>query len=189
MAREGVGGLSLSEVARRMGIQPPSLYKYFPSKLAVYDALFERASREMVATFRSATRDTRDGLAALVAGLEAVTRQALQNQVMAQLINWRPVPGFEPSERAFAPNVEFVEAVREQVAAAVRRAELDPDAQSESGMALLSVLISGVISQQLANEPAASFEEGRFTSLFPTVLSLFVEAYRPEKGERDEADA
>ena len=30
MAEEGVAGLSLSEVARRMGIQPPSLYKYFP---------------------------------------------------------------------------------------------------------------------------------------------------------------
>jgi len=44
MAREGVAGLSLSGVARRMGIQPPSLYKYFPSKLALYDELFRRGA-------------------------------------------------------------------------------------------------------------------------------------------------
>ena len=40
MTEEGVNGLSLSEVARRLGVQPPSLYKYFPSLMAVYDELF-----------------------------------------------------------------------------------------------------------------------------------------------------
>ena len=37
MNEEGVNGLSLAEVARRLGVQPPSLYKYFPSLMAVYD--------------------------------------------------------------------------------------------------------------------------------------------------------
>ena len=45
MLEEGVNGLSLSEVGRRLGVQPPSIYKYFPSLLAVYDALFERGSQ------------------------------------------------------------------------------------------------------------------------------------------------
>ena len=40
MAEEGVNGLSLAEVARRLGVQPPSIYKYFPSLMAVYDELF-----------------------------------------------------------------------------------------------------------------------------------------------------
>ena len=40
MTEEGVNGLSLAEVARRLGVQPPSLYKYFPSLMSVYDALF-----------------------------------------------------------------------------------------------------------------------------------------------------
>src|ERR1700759_2053929 len=42
MTEEGVNGLSLSEVARRLGVQPPSIYKYFPSLMAIYDALFMR---------------------------------------------------------------------------------------------------------------------------------------------------
>ncbi|HEX3979859.1 MAG TPA: helix-turn-helix domain-containing protein, partial [Acidimicrobiales bacterium] len=46
MAEEGVNGLSLAEVARRLGVRPPSLYKYFASIMAVYDALFLRGQVE-----------------------------------------------------------------------------------------------------------------------------------------------
>ena len=49
MAEQGVVGLSLGEVARRMGIRPPSLYVYFDSKNALYDAIFARGSRELIA--------------------------------------------------------------------------------------------------------------------------------------------
>ena len=31
MEEAGVGGLSMSEIARRLGMRQPSLYKYFPS--------------------------------------------------------------------------------------------------------------------------------------------------------------
>src|SRR5881397_4186542 len=47
MTEQGVAGLSIGEVARRMGIRPPSLYVYFPSKEAIYDALFARGAREI----------------------------------------------------------------------------------------------------------------------------------------------
>jgi AcrR family transcriptional regulator len=184
MAEEGVAGLSLSEVARRMGIQPPSLYKYFPSKLALYDALFQRGARESLAVYRAAAAQAEPGWAALVAGAEAVMRLGLDHQVVAQLLNWRPVPGFEPSPEAFAPSIEFVQEARRLLQVAVDRGELHPDAASEEGTALLSVLVTGVISQQLANQPQASWEQGRFTRLTPRVLELFRCAYPPERGER-----
>ena len=184
MAEEGVGGLSLSEVARRMGIQPPSLYKYFPSKLAVYDALFQRGAREVLTVFRTAVAGAEPGWAALAAGTEAVMRLGLDHQVIAQLLNWRPVPGFEPSAEAFAPSVEFVEEVRRLLQVAVDGGELHPDAASEEGTALLSVLVAGVMSQQLANQPKASWDHGRFTSLTPRVLELFRCAYPPQRSER-----
>ena len=103
MAEEGVAGLSLSEVARRMGIQPPSLYKYFPSKLALYDTLFQRGARELLAVYRAAAAQAEPGWAALLAGTEAIMRLGLDHQVVAQLLNWRPVPGFEPSPEASPP--------------------------------------------------------------------------------------
>ena len=65
------------------------------------------------------------------------------------------------------------------------RGELHPAAASEEGQALLSVLIAGVMSQQLANQPQASWDQGRFTRLTPRVLQLFRCAYPPQqKGER-----
>src|SRR6266704_243265 len=181
MAEEGVAGLSLSEVARRMGIQPPSLYKYFPSKLALYDALFQRGARETLAVFRAAAAQAEPGWAALTAGIEAVMRLGLDQQVIAQLLNWRPVPGFAPSAEAFAPSIEFTGDIRRVLQAAADRGELHPDAASEEGGALLSVLVAGVMSQQLANQPRASWEEGRFTRLTPQVLKLFKCAYPPRK--------
>lgn len=188
MAEEGVAGLSLSEVARRMGIQPPSLYKYFPSKLAVYDALFQRGAREVLSTFRAAATQAEPGWAALTAGLEAVMRRGLDHQVIAQLLNWRPVPGFEPSAQAFRPSVEFVDEVRRLLQVAADRGELHPDAASEAGTALLSVLTAGVMSQQLANQPRASWAHGRFTRLTPQVLDLFRRAYPPPRGESSDAN-
>jgi AcrR family transcriptional regulator len=188
MAEEGVAGLSLSEVARRMGIQPPSLYKYFPSKLALYDALFQRGARENLATFRAAAAQAaaraEPGWAALLAGTEAIMRLGLDHQVVAQLLNWRPVPGFEPSPAAFAPSIQFIQEVRRLLQVAADRGELHPDAASEEGTALLSVLVTGVMSQQLANQPRASWDQGRFTRLTPQVLELFRCAYPPQRGER-----
>lgn len=61
-----MAGLSLSEVARRIGLRRPSLYKSFPSKLAVYDALFARAASEVLAVFRSTAADEGEALLSLL---------------------------------------------------------------------------------------------------------------------------
>src|SRR3954469_16943683 len=65
MEEEGVAGLSLAEVARRLGVQPPSLYKYFPSLSAVYDALFERGQIANLEAMRAASEHPAPGLPAL----------------------------------------------------------------------------------------------------------------------------
>ena len=46
MTEDGVAGLSMASLARALSIQPPSLYKYFPSRMAIYDALFRLANLE-----------------------------------------------------------------------------------------------------------------------------------------------
>ena len=43
--RDSLAGLTLREVAERVGMQPPSLYSHFASKNAIYDAMFEQAWR------------------------------------------------------------------------------------------------------------------------------------------------
>ncbi|MFF7144285.1 TetR/AcrR family transcriptional regulator [Streptomyces sp. SID2888] len=189
MAVEGVAALSMAEVARRVGMRPPSLYQYFPSKMAIYDALFERGMREAVGVlepYRAGLSE--DPRSAILAGQQGTVAWAMANPVLAQLLYWRPVPGFEPTPQAFEPAVQQLEILREALQAAVHAGQLSPAAADEEGMALYTALMSGVISQQLANEPSAQAEEGRFTRLTWTAVDMFFRFYAPEEGESDGSD-
>ena len=177
MTEEGVNGLSLAEVARRLGVQPPSLYKYFPSLMAVYDAIFLRGQLDNLAEVRRGMAGAEPGLPALIAGLEASGRWLLANRAVAQLLFWRPVPSFHPSEEAFAPSVEMVELQRGALADAVAAGQLGPEANREDAVYLVSILIVGVLSQAIANEPGLPWGEGRFTPNFDRLMRLLPAAF------------
>jgi AcrR family transcriptional regulator len=180
MAEEGVNGLNLAEVARRLGVQPPSIYKYFPSLMAVYSALFARGQRAHLEVMRAAMADAEPGLDALTKGLEASGRWSLENRAVAQLMFMRPVPSFEPSADAMEPSIEMTLLSRDALADAVAAGELGPDADSEAAMYLVSTLIAGVLSQAFANEPDLPWGEGRFSPMFPRLMQLLPAAYPPQ---------
>ena len=173
MDEVGVAGLSMSEVARRVGIQPPSLYKYFPSRLALFDRLFREGQQANLDALRAAADHALPGLRALTAALEASGRWALANQSLAKLLFSRPVPGFEPSEEAFAPSLAMVADVQQMLRDAVELGELRPEAAGSDGLTIVSILMTGVLSQQLANEPGATFDDGRYTRLAPRLFDMF----------------
>jgi AcrR family transcriptional regulator len=183
MSEHGVNGLTLAEVARRLGVQTPSLYKYFPSIGAVYDALFQRAASENLAVLREGMAGGEPGLDALTAGLKASGRWVLQNQALAQLLFWRPVPGFEPSADAFAPSEEIAGLQHAAIADAVAAGELGREALEDAGY-VVSILIKGVLTQAMTNEPHLAWGEGRFTSTFPRLMKLLPAAYPPSGSKR-----
>src|SRR4029077_4294484 len=88
-----------------------------------------------------------------------------------------PVPSFEPSPEAFAPSVEMVALERAALADAVAAGQLGPDADSDEAVYLVSTLITGVLSQAIANEPDLAWGQGRFTPLFPKLMRLLAAAY------------
>ena len=47
---EGLAGLSLRDLARCAGITTPTVYAYFESKSAIYDAMFGQAAAEFADT-------------------------------------------------------------------------------------------------------------------------------------------
>lgn len=184
MTEEGVNGLSLSEIARRLGVKPPSIYKYFDSLMAIYDALFGRGQRAHLESMRSAMARAEPGLEALAAGLEASGRWCLANPATAQLLFWRPVPGFEPTPEAMEPSVAMVRLQRQALADAVAAGQLGPGADSDEALWATSVLVSGVIGQALANEPGVPWGRGRFTPLLPKLLGTLAALYPPSPGRR-----
>ena len=184
MTEEGVNGLSLSEVARRLGVKPPSIYKYFDSIMGIYDALFERGQRMNLEIMRAAMEGAEPGLDALAAGLEASCRWALANPATAQLLFWRPVPNFEPTPEAMAPSFEMVRLQRQALADAATAKQLGPGGDSDEALYVTSVFVSGVLGQAMANEPGLSWGEGHFSPLLPKLLGLLAALYPSEPARR-----
>src|SRR3954451_7337519 len=179
MIEEGVGALSVSEVARRMGIRGPSLYKYFPSRFAMYDAVFARGLAAEAAAVRDAAVSAAPGVDQLRAGGAALVRWAVDHPALAQLLHWRPVPGFAPTPQTFARSQQENEAGRAVFAEAVRLGQLRPEAESDEAFRLWTVVLSGLMSQQMANEPGVPFDQGRFSRLTEAAIEMFLSAYEP----------
>ena len=189
MGEHGAAGLSLGDVARRMGIRTPSLYGYFDSKNALYDAVFERGWRELgeaigpLMSVPDQPAEGRDPLAAIA--LDAAcgfARWGVEHPAYAQLMFWRPVPGYEPAASAYAPAVEVFALGR---AAFVRLREqglFRADVDVDEAFRQWTVLIAGVVSQQLSNAPQEPFDGGTFTSGLPQLVAMFLQFYGPASG-------
>jgi AcrR family transcriptional regulator len=177
MAEQGVAGLSVGEVARRMGIRPPSLYVYFPSKHALYDALFTRGAQLLLEAMRDspAFQVEKGGSleAALLRGGRDFVRWAVEHPAYSQLLFWRPVPGFTPTAGAYGPAVQLLELVTGRFAELQQRHLIRDDVAAEQITRDWTILISGVVSQQLSNAPEQSFDDGTFTSALPRLATMF----------------
>lgn len=179
MAERGVGGLALSEVARRIGVQPPSLYKYFPSLHAIYDELFARGQKAHHDAMAKAVEGVESGLAAVTAAQDAALRWTMENQALAQLLFWRPVPGFEPSEESFEASKQMVEVFRQALRRAVRQGELGPGGASQEATGIVAVMLAGTTSQYLANEPDVPWERSLYVRMLPRTPEFLVAAFPP----------
>ena len=124
-------------------------------------------------------RKSRRGCPAIRALGQALVRWAVQNPALAQLLYWRPVPGFAPTVATFEASVQQVGRLRAAFRAAVRSGELHPDAASDDAVRLYTVVLSGLLSQQMANEPGATYDAGVFTSLTDAALDMFFARYAP----------
>ena len=180
MAVSGVAGLSLGQVARQVGVRTPSLYGYFPSKNALYDAVFARGARSVLDAVGAASADAGQADSAydalLIAG-RAMARWCMANQVYAQLLFWRPVPDFTPSPDAYQPAVELVDRTRALFTDMRDRGLLRSDADLDAAVRDWIVVVSGVLSQQLANAPDEDAETGRFVSALPSLTRMFTREY------------
>lgn len=179
MAEQGAAGLSLGEVARRVGIRPPSLYVYFDSKHALYDAVFANGWRELHEALGPVDTTAPDADALMLDTARRFVRWAVEHPAYSQLMFWRPVPGYEPSPEAYEPAVLLVESNIASFTALRDRGVFRADADIDELFRAWTAVINGVITQQLSNAPTESFDEGRFTTLLPHLVAMFVAYYAP----------
>lgn len=146
VARErGLAQLTLREVAERVGMRAPSLYTHFPSKNAIYDAMFADAWTQYLEVDAAAAAEPGSARAVLLQGARTFFDFAVADLARHQLMNQRTIPGFEPSPEAYAPAVAVLDGFRAQLAAFGITREEDVD--------LTTAMIGGLIDAQLANDP------------------------------------
>jgi len=177
----GAGALNMSEVARRVGLRQPSLYQYFDSRLALYDALFERGMAQHLDRVRAAADTNAPGLPTLRAIVCATIAFTIEQPALTQLLFRPAVPGFEPSEQAYRPSLEVQHLIDAAIAAAIERRELHPAAGSQQGTGLLVALTAGISSLQLGNDQFARPGAGRFLPLVQPAVDMFAAYFAPEK--------
>lgn len=163
--QNGIAGLTLREVAVRVGMRPPSLYSHFASKNAIYDAMYGQAWQDCLASITKASEDApREPRARLVHVARAFFDFAIADVGRSQLMNVRVIPGFTPSAEAYRPAVECLDAVRTILAGLGLTKARDLD--------LYTALVGGLISQQQANDPDGS----RWRDLLPAAMDMFADA-------------
>jgi AcrR family transcriptional regulator len=141
---DGLGALSLSALARAAGMEPQSLYNYFASKHAIYDAMFADANAELLAHLDQYPPGA-DPIKALHWRSQSFAEFCVEDPARFQLLFQRSIPGFEPSEASYALARQVLETARQDLA----RADLAGNAHLE----VYTSLIAGLVSQQLANDP------------------------------------
>lgn len=145
LAREhGIQLVSLHALAKEVGMRQPSLYGYFDSKNALYDAMFADGNRQLLARLESLELPA-DPRAALKHFLAAFAAFAVEDPARNSLLFRRVVPGFEPSEESYALAVE---ALGHAGAVMTNAGVTDP-----GDIDCLVAMTAGLIEAQLSNEP------------------------------------
>ena len=121
----------------------------------------------------------RTGGRAARAQCTATLNFAATQPVLAQFLFTRTVPGFVPSEAAYAPSRAVQELFSAAVTGAVESSELHPTAATPRGVALLIAIVAGIGSQQAANDPRATDSTGRYTQLIDTALDMYANFFGP----------
>ena len=178
ITEEGAAGLTLGEVARRVGMRTPSLYGYFTSRADLCDELFRRGWADFgAATAHLVPVGGTDLHALLAEAMDVSVGWALSHPAEAQLMFWRPVAGWRPSPEAFAPAEAALGQAANALASCQRLGLLHVAVDVEELVQVWAALTAGVISQQLSNEPGVAMAQGRTSRHRAALVRMYVEHY------------
>ncbi|MDX8148087.1 TetR/AcrR family transcriptional regulator [Lentzea sp. BCCO 10_0061] len=162
--RDGLAAVTLREVAGMIGMRSPSLYSHFDSKNAIYDAMFGQAWTLYLAEMREHhARLPEPPRKAVLAIAEHFFAFSLADAARYQLLNQHAIPGFTPSESAYAPSVEVIGLLQDTLRGLGVPGGADVD--------LFLALCGGLLDRQLANEPGGD----RWLRQLPRVIDMFAD--------------
>ena len=158
---EGLSALSLRVLARRSGITTPTVYAYFDSKNAIYDAMFEEAADDFAGRMAESSL-TGDPVADLTTDARRFVEFCAADVPRYQLLFQHTIPGFSPSPQSYAPAVRALERTRQLLR---RSGVSDP-----RYLDLWTALTTGLVDQQISNDPGGT----RWSRLIDDAVRMFL---------------
>jgi AcrR family transcriptional regulator len=159
----GLTGWGLRDVAGMVGMRAPSLYFYFESKHALYDAMFADGYRAMLDRIEAAVVD-HDPVTMVHRAARLFFEFAVEQPARYLLLFVRPVPGFEPSPESYRLAESSLGALRDILASVGAHEPADVD--------LFTALMTGLASQQVSNDPGGR----RWAELVDRSVDMFLAA-------------
>lgn len=86
MAAEGVHGLSIAGIAKRVGIVPSAFYRHYKSKDDVLDAILDQLRRKLLGNVAAVRRETDQAIERLKRLMERHVRLLAENHVIPQIV-------------------------------------------------------------------------------------------------------
>lgn len=163
LAREhGVGGVSLHGLARAVGMRQPSLYEYFGSKHALYDAMFADGNRQLLARL-AAVRFPADPRAAVKKYLATIVAFSAEDQARYELLFQRHLPGFTPSPETYA--------LAEEMLGQLVKLLHDAGVTDQGDIDCVVAITAGLMEAQMSNDPGGN----RWTRHLNRLVDLYID--------------
>ncbi len=163
-----LAGISMRELGTRVGLHASSLYQYYPSKDAIYDALFALGHRELHAHMAALDR-TGKPVDVFKRGSRLFTEFCLTDHVRYQLLFQRTLPGFAPSPAS----MDLARQSFGDMASALAASGVTDPADVD----LWAAIQMGITEQQWANDPGGH----RFADHLEAAIDMFLAYVRRRK--------
>lgn len=188
MREDGVAALNLHEVARRVQLRTPSLYTYFPGKMALYDALYQLGLRLYTERSQQLDQHPASYWERYRAALVNYMAFAQEYPELYQLVFEHPVPGFVPSEQSQEVGRMLLARTDDILRRAIASGAIASTIPLSQARDLTLAMQHGLAALHLANDPDLPIGSGRFGSLIDAVIELFQRAWDGRKAPGDAPD-
>jgi len=171
LAREhGIAGVSLHALAREVGMRQPSLYEYFDSKHALYDAMFADGNRQLLERL-DALKLPRDPRAALKKCLGIFVAFAVEDPARSELLFQRHIPDFTPSPPSYA--------LAEEALGRAVKLMGEAGVTEQGDIDCIVAMTAGLMEAQMSNDPGGN----RWTRHLNRLVDLYLDdAIRRSRG-------
>jgi AcrR family transcriptional regulator len=166
----GLAGMTVRDLAGRVGMSAPSIYSYFGSKHDIYDEMFRQGYvafaewMDQIEPLHAKRPSVAERRALLARIAHRYVEFCTSDPVRFQLLFQRTIPDFVPSPDSYAVAVDAYERGRVQAASI--------GVGDQATLDLITAVLTGLASQQIANDPGGT----RWTDLVDQAADLLLRA-------------